>query len=146
MFRLVAKTTRRGVRRFRLSIPTDLLPFFRNHWATRFTDSCVVKRTVDPSTFNDTTGQYEPTFTTNYSGGCLVRPQSPAEVAYGQEEVGTRGYNVYLPYNETDQLRGDLVDITSTTDGFLTGKSFVVTNVFGDTYNTRRVLVCEEVV
>lgn len=128
-----------------MSIPTSTLAFFRTEWATRFTDSCIVKRRTG-STLNQTTGVNEPTYTTNYDGPCLVRPLSAAAEDAGQELVATRGYQVFIPYTEDDQLPEDLVDITSATDTFLTGKTIVVTNVHGDTYNTRRALICEEVV
>lgn len=128
-----------------MSIATDLLPFFRTQWATRLTDTCVVKRFAT-NVLNQTTGVYEPTYANNYSGPCLVRPLSAAEVQVGQELVATHGYTVFLPSTEDDQLPEDIVDVTSATDTFLTGKSFVVTNVEGDTYNTVRRLICEEVV
>lgn len=128
-----------------MSIPTALLPFFRTQWATRFTDSCVVKRRTG-STLNQTTGVNEPTYANNYSGPCLVHPLTPGATDAGQELVATRGYTVFIPYTEDDQLPEDLVDITSATDTFLTGKTIVVTNVEGDTYNTVRHLTCEEVV
>lgn len=123
----------------------DLLPFFQGHWATRFTDSCVVKR-ESGGALNQTTGVYEPTFANSYSGPCLVRPLTPADAQAGQELVAVRGYAIFLPFTENDQLPGDLVDVTSATDTFLTGKQFVVRNVHGDTYVTRRELQCEEVV
>lgn len=128
-----------------MSIATDLLPFFRTQWASRFTDTCVVKRFAT-NVLNQTTGVYEPTYTNNYSGPCLVRPNAPAAVQAGQELVATHDYTVFIPSTEDDQLPEDIVDVTSATDTFLTGKSFVVTNVEGDTYNTRRALTCEEVV
>lgn len=127
-----------------MSIATDLLGFFRTEWADRLTDSCVVKRETG-SSFSDVTGVSTPTYTTNYTGACLVRPLGPSEASFGQELLEVRGYTVFLPYSETDQLPGDLVDVTSTTDGFLTGKQFVVRNVNGDTYITNRALICEEV-
>lgn len=128
-----------------MSIPTGTLAFFRTQWALRFTDTCVVKRFAT-NVLNQTTGVVEATYTNNYSGPCLVRPNSAAEAQAGQELVATRGYTVFLPYTEDDQLPEDLVDVTSATDTFLTGKQFVVTNVEGDTYVTVRRLICEEVV
>lgn len=127
-----------------MSIPTSVLGFFRTQWADRFTDSCIVKRTTG-TTLNQTTGQYEPTYTENYDGPCLVRPISPSDVVIGQEQVGVLGYNVFLPYTETDQEKGDLVDVTSATDARLTGKQFVVNGVDADTYITKRTLTCEDV-
>lgn len=128
-----------------MSLATDTLEYFRGQWAERFTDSCVVKR-VTGNVLNQTTGVYEPTFANNYSGPCLVRPLTPSDVQAGQELIATRGYSVFLPYTEDDQLPEDLIDVTSATDAFLTGKQFVVRNIEGDTYITRRELICEEVV
>ena len=128
-----------------MSEATDALPFFRTRWATRMTDTCVVKRATG-QTFSDVTGVYSPTYTTKYSGPCLVRPLVPGEVTAGEELIGTRGYSVFIPYTEDDQQRGDIIDVTSATDTFLTGKSLVITNIPGDTYITKRTLVCEVVI
>lgn len=132
-----------------MSIATDLLSFFRTEWADRLTDTCVVKRETGES-FSDVTGVSTPTYTTNYSGPCLVRPvfgpREAGDELFGQELLQTRRYVVHVPYTEADQLPGDLVDITSVTDSFLTGKQFVVMNVPGDTLVTNRGLICEEVV
>jgi hypothetical protein len=128
-----------------MSIPTSFLPFFRTENESRMTDACVVKRKTG-ETFNDTTGEYTPTYTTIYTGACWVRPLAASEATFGQEQVGLRGYPVYIPYTVTTVQKGDLVDITSATDSFLTGKQFVVTNVSGDTYVTKRKLDCEDVV
>lgn len=127
-----------------MSIATDTLAFFRTEWALRFTDSCVVKRQTG-TTLNQATGQYEPTYVENYDGPCLVRPISPSEAVIGQEQVGVLGYNVFLPYTETDQEKGDLVDVTSATDSRLSGKQVVVNGVDADTYITKRTLTCEDI-
>ena len=128
-----------------MSVPTDTLSFFRTQWATRLVDTCVVKR-ITGNSFSDTTGVNTPTYTTQYSGDCLVRPLAPGSAEFGQELVETRGYTVFVPYDEEDPLPDDLVDITSTFDGFLDGKQFVVRNIAGDTYDTVRRLICQEVV
>ena len=124
---------------------TDTLPLWRARWLTRMVDSCVVKR-ITGNSFNDTTGVNTPTYTTQYSGECLVRPLAPGSAEFGQELVETRGYTVFIPYDEEDPLPDDLVDITSTSDGFLDGKQFVVRNIRGDTDVTVRRLICQEVV
>lgn len=128
-----------------MTLPTDYQTFFRTQWATRFVDSCVVKRQTGTS-FNETTGVETPTYTNQFSGSCLIRPKSAADVQSGQQQVELRTYSVFIPYDETDPLPDDLVDVTSTNDAFLNGKQFVVRNVSGDTYMHRRELVCEEVV
>lgn len=127
-----------------MSIPTDTLAFFRTQWATRYTDSCVVKRFAT-NVLNQTTGVVEPTYTTIYSGPCLVRPASAGEAQAGQELVATHDFVVSLPYTETAELPKDLVDVTSSTDPYLTGRQFVVTNIPGDTYITDRKLECQDV-
>lgn len=127
-----------------MSIATDTLAFFRTEWALRFTDSCVIKRQTG-TTLNQTTGKYEPTYDTIYSGPCLVRPITASDVVIGQEQVGVLGYNTFLPYTEADEAKGDLVDVTSATDTRLTGKQFVVTSVDADTYITKRTLTCEDI-
>lgn len=95
---------------------------------------------------NTTTLALAPTYTTQYSGACLVRPQSESAVESGERQAEIRFYTVFVPYSEPDPLPDDLVDITSTNDTFLNGKQFVVRNVFGDTYETIRRLECEEIV
>lgn len=128
-----------------MSVASDSLAFFRTQWTERFVDTCTVKRLTGNS-FNDSTGVYTPTYTTQYSGACLVRPLTPGEGQFGQELVDLRGYTVFVPHDEGDPLPDDLVDIVSTFDGFLNGKQFVVRNVAGDTYDTVRRLHCQEVV
>ena len=128
-----------------MSVASDSLAFFRTQWTDRFVDTCVVKR-ITSTSFNDSTGVRTPTYTTQYSGACLVRPLTPGSAEFGQELVELRGYTVFVPHDEGDPLPDDLVDITSTFDGFLNGKQFVVRNVAGDTYDTVRRLHCQEVV
>lgn len=125
---------------------TATLPLWRTRWATRMTDSCVVKRHVaGPGVLNQSTGVYAPSYTTNYTGPCLVRPLSPGEAVSGQELLSLHGYTVFIPYTEDDQLPEDLVDVTSATDTMLTGKQFVVKNIPLDTDVTVRRLICEDV-
>lgn len=128
-----------------MSIPTDTLPFFRTQWASRFTDTCVIKRRTG-FVLNQTTGVNDPTYSSNYEGPCLVRPLAEGQAEAGQELVATHGYTVFVPHTETGHLPEDLIDVTSVTDLDLTGKQFVITNVDFDTYVTVRRLTCEEVV
>ena len=128
-----------------MSVASDSLAFFRTQWTGRLVDTCTVKR-ITSTSFNDSTGVRTPTYTTQYTGACLVRPLAPGSAEFGQELAELRGYTVFVPYDETDPLPDDLVDIVSTFDGFLNGKQFVVRNVAGDTYDTVRRLHCQEVV
>lgn len=128
-----------------MSVASSMASFFRDQWSDRFVDSCVVKRETGTS-FNDTTGVYSPTYTTQFDGSCLVRPKFADDEQSGERQAELRMYSVFIPYDEEDPLPDDLVDVTSTSDGFLDGKQFVVRNISGDTYMHRRELVCEEVV
>ena len=127
-----------------MSIPTDTLDFFRTQWAQRLVDTCTIK-SVTGSSFNDTTGQTEPTYTSRYTGACLIRPGPPGAADYGDQLTETRRYTVFIPYDESAVSPGDLVDLTSTRDAHLNEtEQLVVRNIRADTYNTVRKLECEE--
>lgn len=126
-----------------MSIATDLAPMFRDLWADRFVDSCVVKA-ASGQTFNATTGSYDVTYSTTYSGPCLVRPKAATEAEAGEDQHELRTYNVFIPYTTTASGVGDLVDVTTTRDAWLNGRQLVVRNVHGDSYNHRRQLECED--
>lgn len=129
-----------------MSEATATFAFFRTRWATRYTDSCVIKRHVaGPGVLNQSTGVYAPSYTTIYTGPCLIRPAAPSLTQAGQELVATHGYDLSLPYTEILELPEDLVDITASTDAFLVGKQFVIGNIEGDTYITNRKIPCEDV-
>lgn len=125
---------------------TDTLAFFRTQWATRYTDSCVIKRHVaGPGVLNQTTGVYAPSYTTIYSGPCMVHRETPGATVAGQELVATHTYTLSIPYTEDDELPEDLVDVTSTTDTYLNGRQLVVKEIYGDSHITDRKLGCEDV-
>lgn len=124
---------------------TAAVAFFRTQRVSRYTDACVIKRFAT-NVLNQTTGVYEPTYSTIYTGPCLIRPAAPSLTQAGQELVATHGYDLSLPYTEILELPEDLVDITASTDAFLVGKQFVIVNMPGDTYITNRMIPCEEVV
>lgn len=126
-----------------MSVATDHLTFFRSDWATRFVDTCTIGR-VTGRTLNTSTGVYTPTVVSQYSGPCLVRPQAPASAQAGQELIEQRNYRVFLPYTVTAVKVDDVVTVTSIFDGVLNGKQLIVRNILADTYNTRRVLECED--
>lgn len=126
-----------------MSVATDKLAFFRTQWTDRFTDSCVVKEETG-TILNQTTGVYEPTFTTRYSGACLVRPATDRDADYGQQLVVVFDHVVFIPWDETAPDVNHLIDVTSATDPKLTGKQFIIRGIPRDTYVTRRMLLCQE--
>lgn len=126
-----------------MSVASATVSLFRNLWADRFVDTCVVKEETGTS-YNDTTKQDEPTYTTRYSGACLVRDVSARDVDLGEQQTEIRRYRVFVPYDTTGLAPKMLVDVTSTNDGDLNGLQLVVRSVGKDTYNTVRILECEE--
>lgn len=119
--------------------------FFRAARVSRRTSTCLIKRTTG-TVLNPTTLVLTPTYVTQYSGPCLIRPASVSAVNSGQRQVELKFYYVDVSYDETDPLPDDLVDISASPDAFFVGKQFVVRNIEGDDWNVKRYLWCEEVV
>ena len=131
-----------------MSIPTSVAGFFRGQWATRFVDTCHIKR-PNGSTMNATTGVVTATYDDQYGtaatpAACLVRPRTATATDAGEQHTELYDYYVRIPYDQTDIAPGDIVDVTSTHDGFLSGLSFEVREVHGDTYHHVRILGCVE--
>ena len=131
-----------------MSIPTDVAAFFRGQWATRLVDTCHIKRS-NGSTMNATTGVVTDTYDDQYGteatpAACLIRPRTASDTDAGEQQTELYDYYVRIPHTVTDIAAGDIVDITSTNDGYLTGLSFEVREVHGDTYHHVRILGCVE--
>jgi hypothetical protein len=107
----------------------------RAEWALRFVDTCVISR-VTGSSFNNTTGQTEPTTAQVYSGGCLVRPASASESDFGETRRQEVDYDVYLPFDAAELEEGDMVTVTSTLD--LDVPVLTILRGFSDSYLTRQ--------
>ena len=128
-----------------MSIPTSVATMFRTHWATRLVDTCTIQRQTSTA-ISAVTGIETPSYSSQYSGNCLVRPGTGTETDAGQEQKELRMFTVYIPYDETGILPGDVVTVTSTNDGMLNGATLTVRNVTFDTYDHVRELVCEDVI
>lgn len=127
------------------SIAAQSLGFFRDQWASRFVDSCVIKELTDPDQgFDPETGVLAPSYTTIYSGPCLIRPEARAAAEYGEQTASRATYEVVIPHDESGPKPGHLVDLTSTRDAYLNGKTVTIRGIRADTYNTSRHLDCEE--
>ena len=131
-----------------MSLPTSVATIFQTAWVSRMVDTCHIQR-LTGTTLNTGTGVEAPTYSDIYGtsgtpSACLVRPSSASDVDAGEQQTELRMYNVYIPHTETTVEPGDLVTITSTYDGQLTGSTFTVRNIQTDTYNHRRLLNCEE--
>lgn len=126
-----------------MSIAEDHVSYFRDQWALRLVDSCVVSR-VTGTTFNDTTGETEETTETAYSGECLVRPANASETDFGEDRRQEVDYDLFLPYDadiavigDSDDLEeGDSVVVTSDLDPDI--PTLTVLRGFQDSYLTKR--------
>lgn len=104
-------------------------------------DSCVIAR-VTGETIVGTVRT--PTYTTVYTGVCSARAYQASDAIAGDRQLEFRAIRVRLPHGTTGIKVDDRVTITSTHDGALDGKVLVVRNIRTDSYNTVRVLECED--
>lgn len=111
-------------------------------------DACTVKR-ASGSSFNESTGRDEASFTTVYAGVCKVQSRdlvsSDSEVG-GRSQVATR-LEVHLPVSAAEAVHDDLLTITAAVyDSQLVGRVFRVVAPVGKSFATARRLEVVEVV
>lgn len=117
-----------------MSVAEDHVSYFRDEWALRFVNTCVVTR-VTGTTFNDTTGETEETTTTVLNGTeCLVRPANASESDFGEDRRQEVDYDLFLPHDAADLEEGDSVVVTSTLGDIPT---LTVLRGFQDSYLTK---------
>lgn len=126
-----------------MSIPLGTIDLFRSQWATRFADEVTIKE-ITGTSFNDTTGQTEPTYTNRYVGAYLWRDEGGRDIDYGEQEAEIRRGTLHVPYTVDGIAPGMVADLTSATDEDLDGLQVIVRQIRKDTYNTVRKLICEE--
>jgi hypothetical protein len=132
-----------------MSVARDTVGFFRTEWAKRFTaaqsagDEATIKESTG-STFNETTKRTDHTYTNRYVGPYIWRDAGGRDLEYGEQESEIRKGLLHVPYSVNGIAPGMLVDLTSSTDADLDGLQVVIRQVRKDTYNTVRVLECEE--
>jgi hypothetical protein len=119
-----------------VSLASSTVDYFRSEWETRFVDTCSVAR-QSGTTFNETTGQTEPTTAAVLTdASCLVRPATAREIDLGEARLQEVDYDLYVPW-DTDLLEaGDLVTVTSVLDASV--PVLRVLRGFADSYLTRR--------
>ncbi len=113
----------------------------QTRWPSMLIDSCVIAR-VTGETIVGTVRT--PTYTTVYTGVCSARAYQASDAIAGDRQLEFRAIRVRLPHGTTGIKVDDRVTITSTHDGALDGKVLVVRNIRTDSYNTVRVLECED--
>lgn len=124
-----------------MSIASDFASgLARTEWAKRFVDSCTIDRSTG-STFNETTGQNEPSTVNVYAGECLWRPQQPRQTEYGEDSVQVARGFLFLPHDSVVLAENDVAVIVSTLDPEL--GEVTVKRTFYDSYLTVRKYECE---
>jgi hypothetical protein len=124
-----------------VSLASTTVDYFRTEWASRFVDTCSSTR-VTGSSFNETTGQTEPTTEDILTDApCLVRPATAREIDLGEARLQEVDYDLYLPYDTALLEAGDLVTVTSVLDASV--PVLRVLRGFADSYLTRRHYECE---
>lgn len=103
-----------------------------------FVDSCTVTR----YTVAESDGELSESGTQLYSGGCRVRPLRGSEIEVAGQETDLHMYRVLLPYNTDGVKPGDVVAVTSSTDGDLDGAELVVDSVRASSSSVARRLIC----
>lgn len=94
-------------------------------------DTCRIERLADRGEFNQTTGDYDPTWEVLYEGRCRLKNQSAGSgTEYGEHEVNLPSYQLVLPWDVSPEIREtDRVTITTSGDSWLIGRSMEVTGV-----------------
>lgn len=107
-------------------------------------DTCSTRR---PDGYERVDGRDVPKFVPIYTGKCKVQAgtvltASPQDVGGGVVTQTTR--RVDLPMSAPEHQGGDLIDVTTSHDPQLVGKTFRVTSLFGKTFATARRLEVKE--
>lgn len=119
-----------------MSVASASVAFFRARWADAFVDTGIATR-ITGSSFNNTTGQTEPTTAQVYTGECLVRPASASESDFGETRRQEVDFDLFLPYDAALLEESDQVTVTSTLDPNIPVLS-VLRLANPDSYLTRR--------
>lgn len=110
-------------------------------------DACTITRKTGQS-FNNSTGAYEDTFSTIYTGKCRVQTQTwqqAEQPSSGGRVMATAVFTVSVPMSVTGVEVDDIVTITSTTfDNDLDGQAFRVRQQVFKTHMTARRLLVEQ--
>lgn len=111
-------------------------------------DTCTITRpstavaTVDPETLVRTPASP----TVIYDGGCTAQPAPYGDrvVITGDTQVVIRKYVVSIDADAASIDVDDVVVLTTTEDPLLLGRPLVVVDVTGDTFQSRRLIICED--
>lgn len=128
-----------------MTVFRDAVPFFQTQWTNVLEDTVTIRTNAASSgTYTKGTG-YDGTASTVYSGAGLVRPAGFGSEDFGQEQIETVDYHVYLPHGTTGivsdmQVTVDAVGDTLNAD--LLTKTLTVMEIGSDSFNARIRLGC----
>jgi hypothetical protein len=123
-----------------MSLFDDHVPIFRDLLAIEYPDTCVATR-VTGSSFNETTGQTEPTTAQVYAGECIYRPTGTGESDFGEARRQEVDGTLRLPFDAAVLEEGDEVIVTSTIDPDI--PVLTVLRRIADSYLTEAIYECE---
>lgn len=108
------------------------------------TDTCVIENQTG-STFDDTTGEETPSWTTVYSGACKVQQSalSLRQPDVGPAEAHVGSMQIHLPHDTTGVEVGHRVTVTSENPP-LDGRQFRVVGLPAKTHQTALRIDVEE--
>ncbi len=124
-----------------MTIASDHVEVFRAQWATRFVDTCDVRRLATRGSINETTllypGESEPDIATDEV--CLYRPSTttPTVTEFGQQGISRLEGEIHFAHDAPElQVEDTIVMKTSVSSPKLVGKVLRVTAVHFDSYQT----------
>ncbi len=136
-----------------MSIASDSVAFFRTEWADRLVDVATVYTPVandDRGILNSSSLQYEEQTRGVVAAGvpCLARPTGSGEddsTLFGQEGRTYTSVEVFMAHDVSAAIDlDDEVELTaSVNEPLLIGKRLIIRSIVHDSYNTRRLFVCE---
>lgn len=104
-------------------------------------------RDSGPPTYNPDTGAYTQPTTTIYTGDALVRMSAweGADVGAGQTEIRLRPGRVKLPHAAVALRKDDRFTVTASDNPPLVGRTYRVTDFYGDDWSPSAPYFTEEV-
>lgn len=121
--------------------------YFRRRERALMTSTGTVVRDDGEPVYDPVTGDFSQPVTTVYEGDMLVRMAAweGSDVAAGQTEIRTRPWRLKLPHDAVQLRKDDRVTIGVSDNPGLIGRTFRVTDWFGDDWAPSAPYFAEEV-
>lgn len=124
-----------------MTIASDHVSVFRTQWASRFVDTCDIKRLAARGDINDTTLVYDAESEPDIATGqpCLFRPAdtTPVVTEFGQQGISRLEGEIHMAHDAAElQIEDTITLVTSVSSPKLVGKIYRVTAVHLDSYQT----------